>query len=82
MAKTAAERQKDRYARKKRGESVLPIKCNAGAIADWLVDQGELPEWSTEDIPAITAALERRLAKFLTREDFSDVDQVEGTIKP
>lgn len=63
LARSAAERQRNRRARKALGKCVLPLTINLGDIADKLVDAGFLPEWSAEDAEAIANALARALER-------------------
>lgn len=55
--RSAADRQRDRRARKKCGRSVLPLELDLGETADKLVEAGLLEGWSAEDPKAIASAL-------------------------
>ena len=57
MAKTAAERQREKRKRRSAGRGVLPVECNLGAVADWLVEKNLLKGWDSDDPRAIAAAL-------------------------
>ncbi len=74
MARSAAERQRSRRARKALGKCVLPLTINLGDIADKLVDAGLLAEWSAEDAVAIADALAQALERLevlsVTRDTF------------
>ena len=63
MAKTAAQRQREWRQRKAEGRGKLGLDCNIGAVADWLVTEGDLQEWDAEDRTKISAALARRIEK-------------------
>lgn len=64
MPKSAADRQREHRRRKAQGRSVLPIEVDVSLIADVLVDQGLLQEWSSDDPQAIADALARALEKW------------------
>ncbi len=63
MAKTAAQRQREYRQRKVKRQTILAIPLDAGAVASWLVECGDLPEWDSEDRDAIAAALSRHIDK-------------------
>jgi hypothetical protein len=58
MALSGAEKVRRQRARKRAGEAVLPVRCNVGAVADWLIDHGMLQEWDSSDRDRVRAALD------------------------
>jgi len=65
MAKSNADRQRDRRRRRKAGRAVLQVECDPGPIADWLVEQGALDAWDSEDRTKIAEALAKTLGRLV-----------------
>jgi hypothetical protein len=75
MAKTATERkrgQRQRDREKKAGIETFAIRLHAGAIADALVEEGDLAAWDSEDREAVEAGLLRHLIRLMRRHGSED----------
>ena len=66
MALSAAEKVRRHRARRRKGEAVLRINVNLGAVADWLIDHQKLAEWDATDRDQIQTSLENAV-KFWSR---------------
>jgi hypothetical protein len=60
-----AQRCRMRRSRKRAGMAALGVEVPLGRLADRMVEAGLLPEWSSEDRQAITAALSRMVAAWI-----------------
>ena len=66
MALSGAEKVRRHRARKRRGEAVLPIKVNVGAVAELLIDHRMLREWDAHDRDKVREALEAAMRLWTT----------------
>ncbi|KAB2706486.1 hypothetical protein [Brucella lupini] len=66
--RTAAERQRDRRARQRRGDGLFPLVLPDEAIRDYLVENGYLKEWDEDDFERVREALEVHIRERVTRD--------------
>ncbi len=66
--RTPAERQRDRRARRRRGEVVFPIALPEEAVRDILIETGRLKEWDDDDRQRLTEALGDLFRDYVTRD--------------